>query len=58
MLPAATPAAPWPPAAWPAAVWFVRCNTWLDDQRPLDLLADQCARVLAAARTDRDVITG
>lgn len=43
---------------WQLAAWFVRGNTWLDDQRPLDLLADQRARVLAAARTDRYVITG
>ena len=43
---------------WQLAAWFVRGNTWLDDQRPLDLLTDQRARVLAAARTDRYVITG
>ena len=43
---------------WQLAVWFVRGNTWLDGQRPLDLLADQPGRVLAAARTDRYVIHG
>ena len=43
---------------WQLAVWFVRANTWLAGQRPLDLLADQRDRVLAAARTDRYVING
>lgn len=43
---------------WQLAAWFVRSNAWLDDQRPLDLLADDAARVLAAARADRFVITG
>jgi hypothetical protein len=43
---------------WQLAVWFVRANTWLAGQRPLDLLADQSDRVLAAARTDRYVING
>jgi hypothetical protein len=43
---------------WQLAAWFVRANTWLSGQRPLDLLADQRDRVLAAARTDRYVING
>jgi hypothetical protein len=43
---------------WQLAVWFVRANTWLAGQRPLDLLADQRERVLAAARADRCVING
>ena len=43
---------------WQLAGWFVRGSTWLDGQRPLDLLAAQPDRVLAAARTDRYVIDG
>lgn len=43
---------------WQLAAWFVRGNTWLTGQRPLDLLAGGVDRVLAAARTDRYVITG
>jgi len=43
---------------WQLAAWFVRGSTWLDGQRPLDLLAGQPDRVLAAARTDRYVING
>jgi hypothetical protein len=43
---------------WQLAAWFVRSSTWLDGHRPLDLLAGQPDRVLAAARTDRYVIDG
>jgi hypothetical protein len=43
---------------WQLAAWFVRGNTWLSGQRPLDLLAGQPDRALAAARTDRYVING
>ncbi len=43
---------------WQLAAWFVRGSTWLDGQRPLDLLVSQPDRVLAAARTDRYVIDG
>lgn len=43
---------------WQLAAWFVRGNAWLDDQRPLDLLLVDRARVVAAARADRYVITG
>jgi len=43
---------------WQLAAWFVRGSTWLDGQRPLDLLAAQPDRVLAAASTDRYVIDG
>jgi hypothetical protein len=43
---------------WQLAAWFVRGSTWLEGQRPLDLLACQPDRVLAAARTDRYVIDG
>jgi len=43
---------------WQLAAWFVRGNTWLAGQRPLDLLASNLPRVLAAARADRYVIKG
>ncbi len=43
---------------WQLAAWFVRGNTWLAGQRPLDLLASHLPRVLAAARADRYVIKG
>ena len=43
---------------WQLAAWFVQANAWLAAQRPLDLLAEQPARVLAAARADRYVVKG
>lgn len=43
---------------WQLAAWFVRGNTWLAGQRPLDLLATNLPLVLAAARADRYVIRG
>ncbi len=40
---------------WRLAQWYVAPNTWLADQRPLDLLATQLCAVLQAARADRFV---
>jgi len=35
---------------WEAALWFTAPNGWLDDRRPVDLLRDDPARVVEAAR--------
>ena len=43
---------------WNRAAWFARPNTWLDEQRPVDLLDSDLAAVLEAARTDRFVALG
>lgn len=43
---------------WEIAVWFVQPNSWLQAQRPLDLLGKQDAEVLQAARVDRFVAIG
>jgi len=34
---------------WDVAVWFATPNRWLDQQRPVFLLASECDRVCAAA---------
>jgi len=41
---------------WDLAGWYLRCNTWLAQQRPLDLLDSDLPAVLAAARADRFAI--
>jgi hypothetical protein len=38
---------------WTIAVWFAQRNSWLDEQRPVDLLDTQLHNVLHAARADR-----
>lgn len=43
---------------WEIAVWFVQPNSWLKDQRPVDLLDSHAAEVLQAARVDRFVAMG
>ena len=44
--------------SWEIAVWFVQPNTWLKNQRPLDLMGTQDKDVLQAARADRFVAMG
>ena len=43
---------------WDLAVWFANPNGWLDDARPLEVLAYDLAAVLDAARADRFVAKG
>ena len=43
---------------WELASWFVEPNAWLDEQAPVDRLADALPRVLEAARADRFVRLG
>jgi hypothetical protein len=42
--------------AWGIAFWFAGLNSFLDDQRPQDLLAGQSELVIAAARDEVEVI--
>lgn len=37
---------------WETALWFAAPNGWLDDRRPADLLLDDPARVVEAARQE------
>ncbi|WP_233873600.1 hypothetical protein [Paraburkholderia adhaesiva] len=37
---------------WHLAFWFASVNSWLDGRRPLDLLATQFERVIAAAHAE------
>ena len=43
---------------WTIAVWFSQRNSWLDEQRPVDLLDTALPAVLHAARADRFIATG
>jgi len=43
---------------WTMAVWFAQRNSWLDEQRPVDLLDNQLGAVLHAARADRFIASG
>lgn len=43
---------------WGLALWFCAPSAWLFGQRPVDRLDSDLPAVLAAARTDRYVITG
>ena len=43
---------------WTVAVWFVQPNSWLQEQRPLDLLDSDLPAVLQAARADRFIAAG
>ena len=42
---------------WALARWFVEPNSWLHEQKPIDLLHRQLPAVLAAARVDRYMAT-
>lgn len=44
--------------SWEIALWFVQPNSWLKEQRPLDLIGKLDAEVLQAARVDRFVALG
>lgn len=43
---------------WTIAVWFAQRNSWLDEQRPVDLIETQHPAVLHAARADRFIASG
>ena len=43
---------------WECACWFSQPNVWLHNEVPVDLIAREPTRVLAAARTDRFIIRG
>lgn len=43
---------------WEVALWFTARNGWLDDRRPVDLLAEAPEAVLDAARHEVDEIAG
>jgi hypothetical protein len=45
-------------SGWSLAAWFVRPNSWLNDQIPVDLLDLNLPAVLEAARADRFVVAG
>ena len=43
---------------WECACWFSQPNVWLHNEMPVDLIANEPMRVLAAARTDRFIARG
>jgi len=43
---------------WECACWFSQPNVWLHNEVPVDLIAREPTRVLAAARTDRFIARG
>lgn len=43
---------------WELVQWFATPNTWLDDARPVEMLARDEFAVLQAARTDRFIARG
>jgi hypothetical protein len=43
---------------WTLATWFAEPNSWLSDQRPVDLLDSNLPLVRQAARADRFIATG
>ncbi len=43
---------------WTIAVWFAQRNSWLNEQRPVDLLDSNLPLVLQAARADRYIAAG
>lgn len=43
---------------WSLAAWFVEPSSWLNRQRPVDLLESDPSAVLEAARADRFIATG
>ena len=43
---------------WSLAAWFAEPNSWLDDQRPVDLIATDLRSVVEAARADRFIAAG
>jgi len=43
---------------WECACWFSQPNVWLHNEVPVDLIAKEPMRVLAAARTDRFIARG
>jgi hypothetical protein len=42
---------------WEVALWFSKRSGWLDDRRPVDLLASDPEAVVAAAVRERDLVT-
>ena len=43
---------------WARAAWFALPNSWLNDRRPVDLMATELHEVLGVARIDRFIATG
>jgi len=43
---------------WSLANWFAQPNTWLGEQRPVDVLNHNPAHLLEAARVDRFIVAG
>ena len=43
---------------WARAAWFALPNSWLNDQRPVDLMDTDLNEVLAVARIDRFIAVG
>lgn len=43
---------------WTLALWFTEPNAWLNEKKPIHLIARQFPEVLAAARADRFVAAG
>lgn len=43
---------------WEIADWLMQPNAWLQDERPLNLLAVDGAAVVGAARADRFIVRG
>jgi len=43
---------------WEVASWFAQANTWLSEQRPVDLAVQDDGAVIGAARADRFIARG
>lgn len=43
---------------WGLAAWFTQPNSWLDDQRPVDVIDVDLKSVVEAARADRFIAAG
>ena len=41
---------------WALAAWFAEPNAWLGNRRPIDVVVDDPAEVLEAARADRQIV--
>jgi hypothetical protein len=43
---------------WEIALWFTTASGWLDDRRPVDLLDEDPAEIVAAAGHTVEVVAG
>lgn len=50
--------APYGLDGWETALWFTTASGWLDDRRPVDLLDDDPAEIVAAAERTVDAVAG